>query len=424
MGQTVRNSRSPEGSTSGAAGFASDYWDFGGERESLMHRIHAYPAKFPAFITQKAVAYAKQQGIRVNSIADVFCGCGTTALEAKRLNTNFWGCDINPVATLIARVKRDDYQSLRLHRYQRRVLGSYARRKQTHFPQLEQERLRYWYGDDKILDLARLKGAIDTLPPGKYRDFFLCAFSNILKPTSRWLTKSIKPQIDPNKKPAEVQTAFTLQVDLMIKAVTDSDGRMQAESRIETGNFLDMPIAKPIADLIVTSPPYVTSYEYADLHQLSTLWLGYTDDYRNLRHGTIGSLYHDSDFNRDIKLLNPTGHSIVFRVYDMDRRKARATAKYFVDMQRTVKKCHAILRTGGMVLFVIGNTEYKGVKIDNAGFLQDCMVTESFSNIEMTKRKVSAKTLTPYRDPLGRFSSDSTSRHVYAEEFILTGRKA
>ena len=26
-------------------------------------------------------------------------------------------------------------------------------------------------------------------------------------------------------------------------------------------------------DLIVTSPPYVTSYEYADLHQLSSLWL-------------------------------------------------------------------------------------------------------------------------------------------------------
>ena len=26
------------------------YWDYGGEREPLMHRIHAYPAKFPAFI--------------------------------------------------------------------------------------------------------------------------------------------------------------------------------------------------------------------------------------------------------------------------------------------------------------------------------------------------------------------------------------
>jgi len=90
------------------------YWDFGGEKEPLMHRIHAYPAKFPSFITPKAVRYAQAQGVTVNRIADVFCGCGTTALEARRLGTDFWGCDINPVATLITRVKRSSFQVARL----------------------------------------------------------------------------------------------------------------------------------------------------------------------------------------------------------------------------------------------------------------------------------------------------------------------
>jgi len=86
----------------GAGRAPSGPWDFGGEREPLMHRIHAYPAKFPAFITPKAVAYAQARGVTVNRIADIFCGGGTTALESKRLGTPFWGCDINPVATLIA----------------------------------------------------------------------------------------------------------------------------------------------------------------------------------------------------------------------------------------------------------------------------------------------------------------------------------
>jgi len=76
-------------------------------------------------------------------------------------------------------------------------------------------------------------------------------------------------------------------------------------------------------------PPYVTSYEYADLHQLSTLWLGYTDDYRKLRSGSIGSLYHDCDFTRDTNQLNTTGHGIVFRLFDVEHRKARATARLF-----------------------------------------------------------------------------------------------
>lgn len=399
------------------------HWDFGGEREPLMHRIHAYPAKFPAFITPKAVAYATERGVTVNRIADVFCGCGTTALEAKRLNTAFWGCDINPVATLIARVKREDYQPARLQNHAARVLRSFDRRRPLRHPhQQDDERLRYWYDDDRIRSLARLKAAIASLPEGKYRDFFLCAFSNILKPTSRWLTKSIKPQVDPDKDAADVRSAFDTQVAFMIKAAKEVRHHTTSESLILTGNFLEMEIAEPFADLIITSPPYVTSYEYADLHQLSTLWLGYTDDYRKLRHGTIGSLYHDSDFMRDVKQLNPAGSAIVFRLYDAEHRKARATARYFVDMHRTVKQCRKVLRPGGMVLFVIGNTEYKSVKIDNAAYLRECLAQEAFTEIETARRKVSAKNLTPYRNTLGRFSTDATSRQVYAEEFIVTGR--
>jgi len=93
------------------------FWNIGEEKELRMHRIHAYPAKFPAFITTKALGYAKKKGLSVNRMADVFCGCGTVAFEAKRNNIDFWGCDINPVATLIARAKSKKYNKKRLERY-------------------------------------------------------------------------------------------------------------------------------------------------------------------------------------------------------------------------------------------------------------------------------------------------------------------
>ena len=83
-----------------------------------------------------------------------------------------------------------------------------------------------------------------------------------------------------------------------------------------------------------------------------------------------------------------------------------------------------MLRPGGMLLFVIGNTEYKGVKVDNAAYLHTCLKQEGFTELEIHRRKVSTKNLTPYRDTRGRFSADSTSRQVYAEEFIVTGRLA
>ena len=61
-----------------------EFWNIGSQREHKMHRIHAYPAKFPAFITEKAIEYAKKPGVKeIHTIADFFCGCGTTAFEAK-----------------------------------------------------------------------------------------------------------------------------------------------------------------------------------------------------------------------------------------------------------------------------------------------------------------------------------------------------
>ena len=35
------------------------FWNLSDSKELKMHRIHAYPAKFPAFITSKALMYLK-----------------------------------------------------------------------------------------------------------------------------------------------------------------------------------------------------------------------------------------------------------------------------------------------------------------------------------------------------------------------------
>ncbi len=151
--------------------------------------------------------------------------------------------------------------------------------------------------------------------------------------------------------------------------------------------------------------------------------MGFAEDYRSLREGTIGSLYHNSNFNEDIKELNKTGEKIVFQLYNYDKRKAKSAAKYFVDIQKSVYKAFDILNKNSLALFVIGNTEYKSVRIDNAKHLVESMISAGFEDIEVTKRKISKKILTPYRDKKGKFTSNKNSRKVYAEEFIIIGTK-
>lgn len=402
------------------------FWNTGVQREQKMHRIHAYPAKFPAFITTKALDYWNSNSANPpERIADIFCGCGTTAFEARRNSIDFWGCDINPVATLIAKAKSRKYQSGRLQSYYDKILDDYAGSLREDRYEAAPERLQYWYFKEQYNDLSHLKDVIFSVTPenSDYRLFFLCAFSNILKPTSRWLTKSIKPQVDPNKKLPEVIDVFREQFKMMYSANQEIEDLSSADSNIVTGSFLSDSWDVPSVDMIITSPPYVTSYEYADLHQLSSLWLGYVDDYRDLRNGTIGSLHHDYNFNKELKRLNSTGLKIVTLLLDQHKSKARSVAKYFLDMQAVAQKAFSILNSSGAALFVIGNTEYKNVRIDNAKHLSESLFDAGFSSVNVTKRKISNKILTPYRDKRGKFTTNAAGRKVYSEEFIIIGRK-
>lgn len=400
------------------------YWDFGESREPMIHRIHAYPAKFPSFITEKAVKRARKLNIEVKTVADIFCGCGTTAFESRRLGLDYWGCDINPVAVLIAKVKSDAYDIQHLESLATRIEDKFRSVPASEISLDDlPERLRYWYHDEDAKELKALLQTIESqTPEGKYRDFFLCAFSNILKAVSRWLTKSIKPQLDPEKKRVPVFDTFQQQVRLMIKAVQATPVDETPKRTIQRGNVLTTRIPEAIADIVVTSPPYVTSYEYADLHQLSTLWLGYAQDYRELRKGTIGSV-HPSGEAPSTEDLNDTGRRIVEKLTKVGSSKAKASARYFSDMDQIVWRCKKLLRPGGMVFFVIGDTEYKGVKVSNSSYLRECLENAGFVGIKVEKRKITGKILSPYRTDKGKFSANPADKKVYAEEFVLTGRK-
>jgi hypothetical protein len=361
-------------------------------------------------------------------MGDIFCGCGTSALEARRNKINFWGCDINPVATLIADVKSRTYDVAQLERYYNAILNRYDETSfRTPKKYKSNQRIKFWFHLSQINRLYRLLRLIKTeIPPGKYRNFFLVAFSNILKGGSKWLTKSIKPTIDKKKQIQDIKKLFSHQMKMMIKAAQEAHTQMTdqtIQSKIETSNFLNIDSTTPFVDMLITSPPYVTSYEYADLHQLSTLWLGYVNDYRTLRSGTIGSVYQTIISENDIAGLNETGKYIYTSLVKAKKSKAKSVAKYFIDIKNTVDKTYSIITPGGLAVFVIGNTKLRSVYIDNAKYLTECMIQKGYAEIDIYKRRISSKILSPYRNKNGKFSNDKRKRKIYSYEFVIIARK-
>jgi len=401
-------------------------WNFSEDNEYLMHSLHAYPAKFPAFIASKAFDYAQEEGVNVKTVSDIFCGCGTVALEAKLHGKDFWGCDINPVATLIAKTKSDSYQIKALEQHYANI--QHAFNEMVLPPEIYKqanERLQYWFTENNYIALYKMKSAINQcVPNSKYKTAFQCILSSILKASSKWLTKSIKPQVDPNKKEADVQKVFSLQYKKFVRAVKQMDNISQTNKIIiKNKNFLTIRNL-PRVDLVITSPPYVTSYEYADLHQLSSVWLDFAKDYRDLRQGSIGSVYNSENFPLEIDALNSVGQDIVRQLLANGKptSKVRSVARYYLDMQHVTEQCGKMLNNGGMTFFVVGDTEYKGVKIMNSEHLIQSLGDAGFSDIKIAKRRISNKLLTPYRDSTGKFSSDKSQRTVYHEELIISGR--
>ena len=158
-------------------------WSDPEKQEEQIHKIHVYPARFPAFIVEQALQYASDRGIKVSRIGDVFCGSGTVTYEAAARNLEFWGCDINPVATLIARVKGSRVQPPRFRELAAAIVAAFD--SASGAPDLSAEaitRLSPWYRPGQFRDLAKLRNAIrSAVDDGDdAREAFDCAFSAIL----------------------------------------------------------------------------------------------------------------------------------------------------------------------------------------------------------------------------------------------------
>lgn len=345
------------------------------------HGYHRYPAKF---IPQLAARLIQEYSSEGDLAVDPFMGSGTTLVEAKRLRRPSVGVDINPVAQLVAHAKTQAIDPARLRwaieKLTERIVGaeqpSLFELPHTHpsSPAEWHERLRYWFPKSTLYQLMQIQNAIDSLVEATERTFFACALSHILKSVSYWHDRSVKPMRKLEKPIPDARTVFLRHARRMIR------GNLEFWNLLCEGNALDTPTLAVCADarripvedasaaLIVTSPPYVTSYEYADLHQLSMLWFGWASNLREFRerfigrsncvHETLGCLY------------SPLAERIVASVGATNARKSREVALYCSEMAACFREMYRVLRRGGYACIVIGNTDLCGISVQNAKCLQ------------------------------------------------------
>jgi DNA modification methylase len=401
----------------------------------ITHGYYSYPAKF---IPQLAARLIKELTVEGDVIADPFMGSGTTIVEAIVNSRRAIGVDINPVAYLASKVKSTpldpnlldlEFRSL-IADLEAQIGGDARRRRAAHLQSLpDHERIDYWFPKRQKERLGIILARVSEIGNENQRDFFLVAFAQILKTCSIWLQKSIKPTRDPRKNPADPFQAFRRQARYMLRQNADFWNTIPAAMRDQIAAFRQvkcadaraLPIASAEVNLIVTSPPYVTSYEYADLHQLAALWFEYFETLPEFRKRFIGSAYPSRASDQSESAL---AEKICAELGNT--KKSREVRGYFADMLACFREMKRVLKTGGKVCIVIGNTEFQGVAILNAQVFAEQMQNIGLSTRNVIKRHVSSKILPQTRDPEnGRFTSTANSDRVlaYPVEYILVMEK-
>ncbi len=396
--------------------------------EQWTHGYHRYPAKFLPNLVKKLIEeYTSENDL----VADLFAGCGTTLVEAKVHGRKSIGVDINPVAELITKAKTNPIEPKRLERQYSLILNSFVSFDLDNYRDIAiHERIDYWFTTEHKAKIAFLYDKILAIHNRKIKDFLLVSLSHVLKNCSKWLQSSTKPQIDPNKKPTDPFTAFQVHTKQMMKKNAEFYSQLSKDKYLKTKCEIRLEDARQTSiktnsvGAIITSPPYVTSYEYADIHQLTAYWYEYITDLAEFRRNFIGTFY---SLNQDIECGSPLAQEIVNNIFDKDQRTAKEVANYFKDMYEVAREMHRILKKSGHVCLVIGNTTFKNIKIKSAEVFAEILISLGFETVEIIKRSIPYKLIPTIRDEkTGKFSKleNKNSKLVYPEEYILIAKKA
>ena len=415
-----------------------DSWSFKelsrAQTSYLTHDYHKYPAKFIPQLTRRLIKENSRAG---DLVCDPFMGSGTTLVEALINGRRAYGTDVNPVAVLISKAKTNpiepDVLNHRISLLLKKIRSGIDRMHERTFVLSdksvteisENERIDYWFPEKQKKDLATILANITAVDDESIQTFFLCGFSNILKACSRWMMKSIKPTRDKDKLIADPYDRFTLQIRKM--AIKNDEFWRKIRGKkidcvVDNSDARYMRVLDDSASLFVTSPPYVTSYEYADLHQLTAIWLGYTRSLREFRTRFIGSMHRREV---SVKLGSELGKEIVNKLRMVNRREASAVEQYFFGMQLSFLEMYRGLKRGGRACVVIGNTNLRKVEIQNADIFADMMEQVGFKVHRIIKRPIPSKILPFTRDEkTGRFATTlKADRLAYPTEQILVMEK-
>ena len=344
-------------------------WDFADAKTNyLTHGLHPYPAKF---IPQIPNALIQELSAVGDVVGDIFCGSGTTLVEALLLKRHTVGIDANPLACLISRAKTTrvtDGDTAALLELATRA-GAIAEQisssdgQRTLFSPAELlgaevpdgDAIWFWFEPAVIKELAQIRAWISELQTERARLVADAAFSAIVVAVSRQDSDTRYVRRKKSIRSGAVLGRFSRSLRNATHAATELTALIEPRFQryVHYANVLDAPPIEPL-DLVVCSPPYPNAYSYHLYHMTRMVWMGM--DQPSFKAVEIGS----------------------HRKYSRKGPNAATSETFAEEMSCVFGWVRNCLRRDGYACFVVGNSTISGRRFNNADIISKAAAEHGF----------------------------------------------
>lgn len=356
--------------------------------------VHPFPARMAPDVALQKIHELTQDGAVV---LDPMCGSGTVPRLALLEGRQALASDVDPLAVLITRTACKPSWSTDLAARARAAVES-ARRESADLPEWisndprTREFVEYWFAEAQRKALSQLAR---VLVRGATRDDPLrVALSRLI------VTKDVGASLardTSHSRPHRVREANDFDVfakfidsaerlERMSGATTDVPApKIRTVDARSLGSFV-----KPSSvDLIVTSPPYLNAIDYLRGHRMSLVWMGWTiGALRELRGTSIGTERSLRDPSPRIKELTSEA---VPKFDDLPSRDQRVVWRFAQDMDRLCRSLARVTKTGGHLVFVVADSQVRGVSVSNSALCRLAAVDHGFQFREGVLRPLPTK---------------------------------